>query len=272
MRNMNVIIKQFIIATLGLVLLNACGKQTTFPDIIREPSANHGQVRFYNFVMNGPTVNFYANGIKSTSIVSATGEEAATGVGWGGTHPSIGYVEIPVGTNVKIDAITPKNMVIPANNINNYEKSLLAASLTIPKVEGLKQYSVYLCGLWDKVTQKGKAFYIEDQLPGVDTSKVFMRFVNSGVEEAGPLRFVVTNRDTLIGSFIISESIPYATATSFVAVPYGVYDLKLYTMQGDSLIRNGITLNPDRVHTFALRGNILSKTPIAPFIDNVQNR
>lgn len=263
---------QFGLLASALLLFSACGDQHTFPDIVRAPLSDHGQVRFYNFVMNGPTVNFYANGVKSTGITSTTGKEAANGVGWGGTHPNIGYVEIPAGNNVTIESITPKNMLIPTNNINNYEGGIVTSSLVIPKIEPLKQYSVYLSGYWDKINKNSKSFYIKDEMPGVDTASVFMRFVNSGVEEAGDLKFVVTSRDTLVGTIVIDEKIPYGTASKFVAVPYGTYNLKVYTTKGDSLIRNGIVLNPDRVHTFALRGNILSKSPIAPWIDNVQNR
>lgn len=271
-QKIKVLATQFVFLASGLFLFTACGDQHTFPDIIRAPSSDHGQVRFYNFVINGPTVNFYANGVKSTAITSTTGQEAANGVGWGGTHPNVGYVEIPAGSDVTIESITPKNMLIPTNNINNYEGGIVTSSLSIPKIEPLKQYSVYLSGYWDKVNKKSKSFYIKDEMPGVDTSKVFVRFVNSGVEEGGDLKFIVTNRDTLIGTYLIDDKIPYGSASKFVAVPYGTYNLKIYTASGDSLIRNGVALNPDRVHTFALRGDILSKKAPLPFIDNVQNR
>lgn len=254
------------------LLFSACGDQHTFPDIVRAPLSDHGQVRFYNFVINGPTVNFYANGVKSTGITSTTGQEAANGVGWGGTHPNIGYVEIPAGSNVNIESITPKNMLIPASNPNNYEPGIVSSSLIIPEIEPLKQYSVYLSGYWDKVNKKSKSFYIKDEMPGVDTASTFIRFVNSGVEAAGNLKFVVTNRDTLIGTIMIDDKVPYGGASKFIAVPYGTYNVKIYTISGDSLIRNGLALSPDRVHTFALRGDILSKKAPLPYIDNVQNR
>ena len=95
---------------------------------------------------------------------------------------------------------------------------------------------------------------------------------NSGVEAAGNLKFVVTNRDTLIGTIMIDDKVPYGGASKFIAVPYGTYNVKIYTISGDSLIRNGLALSPDRVHTFALRGDILSKKAPLPYIDNVQNR
>lgn len=263
---------QFVLSILALLIVNSCKEGYTFPDVVRAPSKEHGQVRFYNFVINGPQVEFYANGVKSTSRVSTTGQQASTGLGYGATHPNIGYVEIPAGENILIEAITPPTYLIPANNVNNYGQNLLAASLIVPKIEALKTYSIYLCGYWDKVAQKGNAFIIDEVMPGVDTASTFIRFVNSGTEQAGPLRFAVTNtRDTLVGTIGIAEEVPFAKGSPFVAVPYGTYDLKLYTATGDSLIRRGIALSPDRVHTFALRGDILAKTP-APWIDNIQNR
>ena len=70
--------------TLGLLLsaamLASCG--TSSIQDITGPLAG-ARIRFFNFGINAPSVNFYANGTKMSATSSTTGVEATTGVSYG---------------------------------------------------------------------------------------------------------------------------------------------------------------------------------------------
>lgn len=270
--------KNIRIALIALILFPAlgflisCGDENTFPDIVRDPSENHAQLRFYHFGINGPSINFFADQIKITAIQSNTEEEAANGVGFGGTHPSDGsYSEVEPGTNILIEGVTPKNLIIPSNNIQNYEAAKIASSLIIPKLEKQKRYSVFTCGVWDSDNHKMDSFFIEDDLPPSDTSKVFIRFVNSGVESAGPLKVIAIPADTLRSEVLISDGVEYQKASPFVGMPYGTYEFEVLDINSGKVIKRSIRFISDKVHTLAMRGDINVASP-APFIDNTRNR
>jgi hypothetical protein len=69
------------------------------------------RIKFFNFGVNAPSVNFYANTTKMTAVTSATGAEATTGVAYGGVGAGGFYTGITPGTytvNGKISAATDR--------------------------------------------------------------------------------------------------------------------------------------------------------------------
>ncbi|MDQ3402490.1 MAG: DUF4397 domain-containing protein, partial [Actinomycetota bacterium] len=61
--------------------LAAC-EENAIPDLTGPmPSA---RIKFFNFGVGAPGVNFYANDTKLTAIASATGTESTVGVNYGG--------------------------------------------------------------------------------------------------------------------------------------------------------------------------------------------
>src|SRR2546423_13795071 len=81
-----------VVALAGL--LSACGTQEV-PNIAG-PSPN-SRIRFFNFGVNAPSVNFYANNTKMTAIQSTTGTEATTGIAYGGVAAGGAYSTIDPG-------------------------------------------------------------------------------------------------------------------------------------------------------------------------------
>src|SRR5512144_2945323 len=82
------------VALLCAAAASACGK-----DAVREitgpgPGA---QIKFFNFGVNSPGVNFYANDKKMTAIGSATSVEATTGTTYGNAGASVLYTAIVPG-------------------------------------------------------------------------------------------------------------------------------------------------------------------------------
>src|SRR2546427_4369061 len=84
-------------ALLLVAALAACEKNTvqTLPF---EPPQNT-RIKFFNFGVNAPQVNFYADAIKMTAVQSGTGVEANTGVAYGGAGNGGVYLSIAAGAH-----------------------------------------------------------------------------------------------------------------------------------------------------------------------------
>src|SRR5919198_5881702 len=70
-----------LLLALGVVAA-ACDKNTV-QELPIEPLLGT-RVKFFNFGVNAPGVNFYADQQKMTAVQSGTGSEATTGVAYGG--------------------------------------------------------------------------------------------------------------------------------------------------------------------------------------------
>ena len=67
-------------ALLGAALLSSCDKDAVQQLTGPVPGA---KIKFFNFGVNAPAVNFYANEQKVTAILSATGTESTNGTVYG---------------------------------------------------------------------------------------------------------------------------------------------------------------------------------------------
>src|SRR6476646_4445093 len=71
---------RFAAALVCAAALSACGEKTVQDITTVAPGA---RIKFFNFGVNAPQMNFYANGTKLTAISSTTGAEATTGTAYG---------------------------------------------------------------------------------------------------------------------------------------------------------------------------------------------
>lgn len=232
--------------------------------------------KFYNFALSSPTVNGYANNIKFAGILSTTGIENAAGVVGGGVAPARGYALVPQGTNIIFKAVTPSTM--PVTAASGFGPNLTVAEVTATVKNG-KNYSFYVCGLFNKTTQKADGFVIEDTLPQPDTAASYIRLVNPG-HNTSTLSLEITRTQTIDGVVVVDTSIPitgvaYKTASDFVKVPSGAYTLKLIDLvSGKTLTRTATGFGKNRVYTFTLRGDMVSGVVSSPtvFLDFTENR
>jgi len=168
-------------------------------------------VKFFNFGIGAPGVNFYANDTKLTAITSTTGAESTTGVTAGGAGNGGFYSALAGGTYTftgKIAATTDKDLSI----------SPLQAQIA----DG-KYYSYYISGFYNTTSKSAESFIIEDQLPQPDYSKAYVRFVNASPNSSPMVlnaKFTVDGTTTAIGS-----NVAYKTGSAFVAITGGNYDL-----------------------------------------------
>lgn len=250
-------------AVLGAVLLAACDKNAVQIGDITAPVTG-ARVKFFNFGINAPGVNFYAGDQKITAISSTTGVESTTGTAYGAVGLGGFYSELKAGTysfNGRIAATVDKDLQVAKIN---------------GTVEAGKAYSVYMSGFYDATAKSVEGFMIPDVFPDTfDFTRAYVRFVN-----ASP------NSQSMALSFAIPGSaeappfnaIPYKGYTSFAAGTGAVYDLTV-RVQGSTTVavtRTGVNLLPGRVYTVTLRGDMtVSSTGTAtnrPFLDVTLNR
>jgi hypothetical protein len=240
-------------------LLTACSfEKNAVQDITGTvPTA---RIKFFNFGVGAPAVNFYANDTKMTAISSATGTESVNGVTYGNAGAGAVYTGINPGTYTlsgKISATTDKDLAI--------------SSLSTTIADG-KLYSYYLSGTYSTASKTIDSFIVEDPVPELDFSTAYVRFVNA-ISNSSPMTLSVTNTSSTAVS-AIGAAVAYKSAGAFVAVPEGIYNLgtRVAGAATDAITRNQVSFSAGRVYTITARGTMgLTGTPV-PTLDNTANR
>src|SRR5947208_876642 len=81
-----------VAALLGTAVLSACDKNAVQEIPTEPPLAS--RIKFFNFGVGAPAVNFYANETKMTAILSGTGAESNNGVAYGSAGAG-GFTALP---------------------------------------------------------------------------------------------------------------------------------------------------------------------------------
>jgi hypothetical protein len=258
----------------ALSVVAACEKNAV--QGLDDPAAGGGaNVKFFNFAVGSPQVNFYVNDRKVTAISAtgcavltddnraqclAGGLEATTGVayGSGGNGPNVYYSDVAPGSvtiSGRIAATTDKNLAI-AN---------LPAT-----IDAGKFYSYYLSGIYNTTTKTSDSFIVEDVMPQTDFGVAHVRFVNAS-STAPAMTLFLTNRET--GEVVtIGGPAAYKSSSGFVAVPTASYDLAARAAGSSTNVfsRAQITFALGRAYTITARGN--TATASTMFLDNTANR
>lgn len=249
---------------LGLVAITACDKDAVQISSITAPVTG-ARVKFFNFGLNAPQVNFFANNTKVTAISSTTGVESTVGVAYGAAAAGGFYMVLPPGAATfqgRISATVDNNLPV--------------ASVTGTLVDG-KAYSVYLSGFYNTATKQVEGFLVEDPFPDTfDYSTALVRFVNAS-PNADPMRLSVQS-STAPDFTPIGAAIAYKGAGVFVGVPTGSYTLAVQAAgaAAPAVTRTAVSFVAGRIYTVTLRGDMtLSATGTAtnrPFLDASLNR
>jgi hypothetical protein len=220
-------------------------------------------VRFFNFGISAPAVNFYANDTKVTAISSGsctalpasdtcktTGSESTSGVGYGGVGSGGRYSGIDAGQYTfsgRIAAATDKDLPI----------SNLGAAL-----EDGKKYSYYLSGVYNATTKTVDAFIVEDPVPSpIDWSAATVRFVNA-IYNANPMTLYAKNQETG-QEYAIGGDVAYKAAGAFTSLPAGIYDLSTRSAGSSTnvLARPAVSFGQGSVYSITARGDITVAAP-----------
>ncbi|HJU68383.1 MAG TPA: DUF4397 domain-containing protein [Gemmatimonadaceae bacterium] len=246
----------------GAAALSSCEKNAV-QDITGSLPAS--QIRFFNFGVNAPGVNFYADNTKMTAISSTTGTEATTGVTYGGVGSGGLYAGIEPGQHTfsgRIAATTDKDLAI-----SNVQANLEAG----------KRYTFYQSGIYNTTTKTVDAFVVEDVFPNeINYGAALVRFVNA-ISNSNPMTLYGTHTaDTTRTLVPIGGPVAYKAGGAFVAIPGGVYDLVTrHTGSTTNVIsRAGVSFSPGRVYTITARGDMTASSTSGnrPMLDNTANR
>jgi len=250
--------RKSIVALLCMAALAAGCDKNAVRDIT-EPSPGEARVKFFNFGVSSPGVNFYANDTKMTAISSGTGVESTSGVAYGSAGSGGLYMAIAPGQYTlagKIAAATDKDLAI----------SGVTATL-----DAGKYYSFYQSGLYSTTTKKSDAFVVEDPLPAkFDFTTAYVRFVHA-VYNANAMTLYAVNTTTNVDA-ALGGSVAYKAAGAFAAVPPGVYNLgaRYAGLSTNAMSRSTVSFVAGRVYTITARGDINTASTL--FLDNTTNR
>ncbi|NUQ20421.1 MAG: DUF4397 domain-containing protein [Gemmatimonadaceae bacterium] len=232
----------------AVTLAAGCGKEVDPIAPIRGP-APAAQIKFFNFSVKSPGVNFFANGTKMTAISSATGNPSPIGT----TYPNAGaggmYTAIAAGqyafTGRIADTVTDKNLVISTTN-----QAIVAG----------KSYSFYQSGVYDATAKTTDSFIVEDAWTVPTDTLAHVRFVNAIANAPNAIQLVIKSQSTGSTEITIGGPTAYKSATAFVAVPGSVYDLygRYPGSSTNVFTRTGISLSGRRVYTITARGDVTS--------------
>ena len=248
-------------ALLGAVLLTSCDENAV--QDITGPLAG-ARIKFFNFGVNAPAVNFYANGTKMTAVSSVTGTESTNGTAYGA-----------VGSAGLYAAIAPGQASIEGKIAAATDKDLAISKVTATITDG-KSYSFYMSGFYDATAKTVEGFVVEDPYsPTIDWTVATVRFVNA-ISNANAMtlyaRNTVTGADVAVGA-----AVPYKGAGAFATLPPGVYDLstRYAGAPTNAITRTAVSFGGGRVYTISARGDITITSTTAtnrPFLDNTTNR
>jgi hypothetical protein len=253
---------------LAVALLSSCDwfEKNTVQNIAGPVPAG-AAIRFFNFGVNSPPVNFYADNRKMTAIGSVTGQESNLGVAYGAVGAGGFYTSIAAGS------YTLAGKIATATN-----KDLAISNVPGTLAEG-KFYSFYQSGIYDSVTKTVDAFVVEDNfVPHIDYTVAYVRFVHA-ISNANPLTLYATKTAPPDSGvvFPIGAVVAYKGAGAFTALAGGVYNLGVrYTDSTTNKIsRTGVSFLGGRIYTVGARGDItITSTTAAnrPILDNTANR
>lgn len=254
-----------ITALLCAAVLSACsGYDKNAVQDITGPVPVGAQIRFFNFGVNAPGVNFYANTQKMTAILSATGVESTNGIAYGS-----------VGGGGDYSVVTPGTVALTGKIAATTDKDLVIATVSQALVVG-KFYSYFMSGFYNTTTKASDAFVVEDNFTEpTDFTVASVRFVNA-MSNASPMTLyaknTVTTTETAVGS-----DVAYKGAGTYTALAAGVYDLntRVAGSATNVITRTAVSFSGGHVYTIGARGDItVVSTTLTnrPFLDNTANR
>lgn len=249
---------------LAASVLSSCGKEA-FPDITAP--LPQSQIRFFNFGLNVPGVNFYANSTKAAAV-GATNVliNAKTGVDTASTESTAGIAYGSVTAGGYYSALAPGSYDLTGKIAATTDNGVVVAKVSSTLSAG-KNYSYYISGVYDAAAKTAEAFVVEDNFPAtIDWTMAYVRFVNASPTSA-PLTLYGTNTTTTAPEAAIGAITAYKGGSAFVAIPQGSYNLAAKDAAGASKItRTATQFSAGRVYTITVRGTTTL------FLDNTANR
>ena len=255
-------------ALLSVAALAACEKNAV--QVITSPISG-AFVRFQNYGVNAPGVNFYANDQKVTAVNSAsctppvdprcttTGIEATTGVTYGSVASGGNYA-----------MLVPGQYTLSSRIAATVDKGLAVSSVNTTLADG-KYYSYFVSGIYNTTAKATDAFIVEDDLPtSFDYTKAYIRFVNASAN--APTISATTKLQGTTDVVSVATNLAYKAASPFVTVVPGLTDITITLAGAPPVTAVGVPLIGGHVLTLTLRGDATSATATGLSISGSFNR
>ena len=247
-------------------MFNACD-ENAIPELTEPLAENATLVKFFLNAEEAPSINFYFDEKKISSVASSTAG-AVQGNNYGSVFPSNAYALITAGT------------------FNIYAKDLEGNVIATKSAtfEADKNYSAYLVGAADS----HEIFVLEDDLPLADNIKIYWRFVNTmtnipfAVDAYAIKAEVAATVDAPaqpVKVVPLGNNLAFKQAGDYIELESGKYTFKAFASGTDyqvetstPYIQNTVTLaSKGRVYSTQIRGNYRA-TPISKNIDYWRER
>lgn len=261
---------------LGATAVTACGDKTIQTIAAPVTATSGALVKFFNFSVGAPGVNFYENATKvtavattacvapndTTTVCTTTGSEATSGTTYSNAANAGLYALLAAGSDTlrgKIISTTATNGV----NVSNTTTTLVAGSY----------YSYFLSGIYNGATNASDAFIIVDTLPTLSFNSAYVRFVNA-ISNSQPMTLYAKNDSSLVETSVGAIT-AYQGEGGFVAVPQAIYDLNTRTAGSSTnlITKTQVSFLAGHVYTITARGDMTAGSGTnKPALDNTANR
>lgn len=239
---------------LGATLLASCSKESIRSIDGPLPGAF---VKFFNFGVNAPAMNYYGDDVKLTAVSSTvcqsvpadpkcttTGIESTSGTAYGAAANSGLY-----------SSVTPGSHVFAGKSVAAADNGAYVTKLTSTLADG-QYYSLYTSGVYDATAKSVESFIVQDALPPVDFANTSVRFVNA-VSNSSPM--ILYAKNTVTGTEVaVGGTVAYKSAGAFVSLPPGSYDLNARAPGSATnlVTRLAVGFTSGHAWTVAARGDI----------------
>jgi hypothetical protein len=267
-----------IVALLGVFALASCGDKNGAQNI-SAPTAG-AAVKFFNFGVGDPAVDFYANDQKLTTTSMAacsspidgkttdqtclgTGVADTTGTPYGGSAN---------GTNGLYTSIAPGTYTLSGRTTSKANPGVTISNTPATIADG-KFYTYYLSGIYNTTSKAVEGFVVEDPLPAIDYQNASVRFVNA-ISNSQPMTLFAKEQTSGVET-AIGSTVAYKNAGAFTTLAPGIYDLSTRVAgSGTNVItRTGVSFFGGRVYTITAYGDITATIgKPKPALDNTANR
>lgn len=242
--------KIFLVLFTGL-LFTAC-EENAIPELAEPLPETASEAKFFFHVEEAPTANFYVAGKKVTSAAST--DETLKGFNYGSIFPSNAYAVVESG-NVDIVAESLEGDVLASTTADFNESA---------------NYSVYLVGTTDSY----EIFVMEDELPQVDTERVYWRFVNTMAEMPFSVDAYAVREGDDPAVISLGNNLDFKQAGEHVALDSGNYTFKVFESgseydpeTSEPYLQHTLNLSTmGRIYSTQIRGTY-SETPASSNID-----
>lgn len=233
---------------------------------ISEAPLGGARIKFANFGVNAPSVNFYDGTNKVTAVGPSSGLESPTGTLYGRFAAAALYVDITTGQHTLTGKVSPTATTDPG----------LTVSTASMNLEAGKFYTYYQSGIYNATAKTADGFVVEDPLPATfDWTKAYIRFINAS-GNSQPMALFAKDQVTL-AEVPIGAAVAYKSAGAFTAVNATTYDLaaRVTGSSTNAISRTSQAFSAGRYYTITAYGDMtVTGTTAAnrPQLDNTANR